>query len=144
MGELARRVTFPVYQDTETQGLWELLQGGKDDTLIYDRCGQLTRHIPYPDSLLRHRHFQDAMFEAYYHNPCNCVINTSQPVSSHSAQDTPRDSLQRHQPHHSRQHRRRLDQNNRHRQRHRRNAVLSDIVLHRDRMSEILSNRISK
>ena len=37
VGELARRVNFPVYQDTEAQGLWELLQGGKDDTLIYDR-----------------------------------------------------------------------------------------------------------
>ena len=37
VGELARRVNFPVYQDTEGQGIWDLLRGGKDDTLIYDR-----------------------------------------------------------------------------------------------------------
>ena len=37
VGEIARRVSFPVYQDTDSQGLWELLQGGKDDIFIYDR-----------------------------------------------------------------------------------------------------------
>lgn len=136
VGELARRVSFPVYQDTEAQGLWELLQGGKDDTLIYDRCGRLTRHIPYPESLLSKRNFQDALFDAYYNNPCNCV------ESSAATGDLPQESVspQRHHPHHSGQHSR-----NRHgrRNRQRRHAAIPNVVLHRNRLSEILSNRIS-
>lgn len=39
VGELARRVTFPVYQDTARNDIWQQLEGGKDDILIYDRYG---------------------------------------------------------------------------------------------------------
>lgn len=108
VGELTRRVSFPVYQDTEAQGLWELLRGGKDDTLIYDRCGKLTLHIPYPDSLLSKRHFQVALFEAYFSNPCSCDptqpnADTSRPAEhqNHEAM-SPRRHETRHGHHHSR------------------------------------------
>lgn len=37
VGEIARRVSFPVYQDTSGNDIWSMLNGGKDDILIYDR-----------------------------------------------------------------------------------------------------------
>jgi len=37
VGELARRVKFPLYQDTHGNDIWGQLGGGKDDTFIYDR-----------------------------------------------------------------------------------------------------------
>ncbi|KAH3769004.1 hypothetical protein DPMN_170250 [Dreissena polymorpha] len=39
VGELARRVSFPVYQDTERAQIWSQLGGEKDDLLVYDRYG---------------------------------------------------------------------------------------------------------
>lgn len=37
VGELSRRVSFPVYQDTRRNNIWSQLNGRKDDFLIYDR-----------------------------------------------------------------------------------------------------------
>ena len=39
--ELTRRVTFPVYQDSDQLGIWQKLKGGKDDTFVYDRLVQI-------------------------------------------------------------------------------------------------------
>lgn len=35
--ELSLRVSFRVYQETETEEVWSVLDGGKDDMFIYDR-----------------------------------------------------------------------------------------------------------
>jgi hypothetical protein len=52
VGELSRRVSFPVYQDTRRNNIWGRLGGNKDDILIYDRyhCffpGLLTPNLTY-------------------------------------------------------------------------------------------------
>lgn len=37
IGQLSSRANFPVYQDTDATNIWNKLNGGKDDVLIYDR-----------------------------------------------------------------------------------------------------------
>ncbi|XP_030844516.1 selenoprotein Pb-like [Strongylocentrotus purpuratus] len=69
---------FDLYQDysSETapeENVWSLLDGAKDDFLIYDRCGQLTYHIPMPYSALRYPFIQIAIESTYTgRHPCNC------------------------------------------------------------------------
>ncbi|KAL4236278.1 Selenoprotein P [Mactra antiquata] len=88
VGELARRVSFPVYQDTNRNNIWSSLGGGKDDVFIYDRCGLLTEHIPYPRSLLNRRDFQAALWQAYFSNPCDCTPTDPPSTSSDSQPET--------------------------------------------------------
>lgn len=35
--ELTRRVSFNVYQETDEEEVWSVMEGGKDDMYIYDR-----------------------------------------------------------------------------------------------------------
>ncbi|KAL5016478.1 hypothetical protein ScPMuIL_006067 [Solemya velum] len=72
---LTRRVTFPVYQDTPNSGIWNLLQAGKDDLLVYDKCGKLTFYVPFPDSLLRHSFSETAIMSTYVGNVCDCALH---------------------------------------------------------------------
>lgn len=72
IGQLSSRVNFPVYQDTNDTNIWTKLNGGKDDVLIYDRCGQLVYFIPFPSSLLRYRLTDWAIRAAYDYDPCRC------------------------------------------------------------------------
>ena len=40
------RCTFPLFQDTTEEGVWDLHDGGKDDIYIYDASGKLSSFIP--------------------------------------------------------------------------------------------------
>lgn len=72
IGQLSSRTNFPVYQDTNATNIWNKLNGGKDDVLIYDRCGKLVYFIPFPSSLLRYHLTDWAIRTAYDTDPCGC------------------------------------------------------------------------
>lgn len=146
MGELSRRVSFPVYQDTTRSNIWGLLQGGKDSIFLYDRCGYQTYHIPYPESLLNRNNFQTALWNTYFANPCDCG-STHPSLQSPGSQSQRGNQQTRHHGHqqgstgnhgHHQHHRRTR------RQRNQGHQDIGDVVLHRDRWSEIMSNSISK
>ncbi|XP_018429232.1 PREDICTED: selenoprotein Pb-like isoform X2 [Nanorana parkeri] len=64
----------PVYQQLpEQEDVWEVLDGSKDDFLIYDRCGRLTFHIRLPYSYLHFPFVEAAINTTYYEDSCqNC------------------------------------------------------------------------
>ncbi|XP_044157909.1 selenoprotein Pb-like isoform X2 [Bufo gargarizans] len=74
--ELRRRAPagIPVYQPLPNQeDVWEILDGNKDDFLIYDRCGRLTFHIRLPLSYLHFPYVEAAIISTYYEDFCqNC------------------------------------------------------------------------
>lgn len=37
INELYKRVNFTVYQESDQEPIWDILDGGKDDMFIYDR-----------------------------------------------------------------------------------------------------------
>ena len=40
------RCTYPLFQDTEEDGVWDLHDAGKDDIFVYDPTGKLSSFIP--------------------------------------------------------------------------------------------------
>ncbi|XP_043554951.1 selenoprotein Pb-like isoform X1 [Chiloscyllium plagiosum] len=68
---------IPVYQQSPFQSdIWSILQGNKDDFLIYDRCGKLTFHIVLPYSYLQFRYTEAAIRATYSKDICgNCGIS---------------------------------------------------------------------
>ncbi|XP_075688704.1 selenoprotein Pb-like [Rhinoderma darwinii] len=74
--ELQRRAPpgIPVYQQLPNQqDVWGILDGSKDDFLIYDRCGRLTFHIRLPLSYLHFPYVEAAINASYYEDYCqNC------------------------------------------------------------------------
>ena len=80
------------------------------------RCGKLTKHIPYPDSLLSKRHFQVALFNAYFGNPCNCDPTQHNSDTSQLAENQNHEaaSPRRHETQHGRHHSRHSAQNRHH------------------------------
>lgn len=69
---------IPVYQQVlHEPDVWKVLNGDKDDFLIYDRCGQLTFHLMMPYSFLHFPYVEAAILETYYKDRCgNCSIET--------------------------------------------------------------------
>lgn len=69
---------IPVYQQEENQtDVWTLLNGNKDDFLIYDRCGRLVYHIGWPFSILSFSYVEEAIKIAYCEKKCgNCSLMT--------------------------------------------------------------------
>uniref|UniRef100_A0A3Q3BDP3 Selenoprotein Pb-like n=2 Tax=Kryptolebias marmoratus TaxID=37003 RepID=A0A3Q3BDP3_KRYMA len=68
----------PVYQqDEDQQDVWEVLDGDKEDFLIYDRCGLLTFHLVIPYSYLFNPFVEAAIRVTYYNNICNCSYNST-------------------------------------------------------------------
>ncbi|XP_067892483.1 selenoprotein Pb-like [Heterodontus francisci] len=67
----------PVYQQSPFQlDVWRILQGNKDDILIYDRCGKLTFHIVLPYSYLHFRYIEAAIRATYNNDICgNCSVS---------------------------------------------------------------------
>uniref|UniRef100_A0A8C8Z4T8 Selenoprotein P N-terminal domain-containing protein n=1 Tax=Prolemur simus TaxID=1328070 RepID=A0A8C8Z4T8_PROSS len=65
-----------VYQQEEHQtDVWTLLNGDKDDFLIYDRCGRLVYHIGLPYSFLTFPYVEEAIKIAYCEKKCgNCSL----------------------------------------------------------------------
>ncbi|KAG7255309.1 hypothetical protein CRUP_028198, partial [Coryphaenoides rupestris] len=78
--ELRRRTppSVPVYQQAPLQDdVWELLDGDKDDFLVYDRCGLLTFHIVLPYSFLHYPYIEAAIRATYLKDICNCTTSSS-------------------------------------------------------------------
>ncbi|CAL1265796.1 unnamed protein product [Larinioides sclopetarius] len=75
--DLESRVTFPVYQDTVEKNIWGLMQGGKDDIYVYDRCGRLAYYIPYPLSIMNSDEalVVSAILATYYRSPCGVTCD---------------------------------------------------------------------
>uniref|UniRef100_A0A8D1VAU7 Selenoprotein P n=1 Tax=Sus scrofa TaxID=9823 RepID=A0A8D1VAU7_PIG len=69
---------IPVYQQEENQtDVWTLLNGNKDDFLIYDRCGLLVYHLGLPYSFLTFPYVEEAIKTVYCENKCgNCSLKT--------------------------------------------------------------------
>uniref|UniRef100_H2MB78 Selenoprotein P N-terminal domain-containing protein n=1 Tax=Oryzias latipes TaxID=8090 RepID=H2MB78_ORYLA len=68
----------PVYQQSSLQkDVWEILDGDKDDFLIYDRCGLLTFHIVLPNSFLQNADVENAITATYTQDICNCSVSTN-------------------------------------------------------------------
>ncbi|KAG8518863.1 Selenoprotein P, partial [Galemys pyrenaicus] len=67
---------IPVYQQEENQtDVWSLLNGNKDDFLIYDRCGRLVQHLGLPFSFLTFPYVEEAIKSAYCEEKCgNCSL----------------------------------------------------------------------
>lgn len=69
--ELRNRVSFEVFQETNEEEVWSLLEGGKDDMFVYDRCGRLTFYIPFPLSILNESPLvARAVLATYFRSPC--------------------------------------------------------------------------
>uniref|UniRef100_A0A452IWN6 Selenoprotein P N-terminal domain-containing protein n=1 Tax=Gopherus agassizii TaxID=38772 RepID=A0A452IWN6_9SAUR len=66
----------PVYQQEILEpDVWQILDGDKDDFLIYDRCGRLAFHIPLPYSFLHFRYVESAVRFTYTKDVCgNCSL----------------------------------------------------------------------
>ncbi|CAL9689134.1 unnamed protein product [Knipowitschia caucasica] len=78
--ELKRRAPpgVPVYQQAPLQNdVWEILDGDKDDFLVYDRCGLLTFHVVLPYSLLSQPYVEAAIRATYFKNICNCTAHAN-------------------------------------------------------------------
>lgn len=77
---LAQRlsVNITLYQQSEQQpDVWQALGGEKDDFLIYDRCGRLTRHISLPYSVIGPGHVESGIKEAYCSRTCGDCTHES-------------------------------------------------------------------
>uniref|UniRef100_A0A8C6R6C0 Selenoprotein P N-terminal domain-containing protein n=1 Tax=Nannospalax galili TaxID=1026970 RepID=A0A8C6R6C0_NANGA len=62
---------IPVYPQEENQtDVWTLLNGNKDDFLVYDRCGRLVYHLGLPYSFLTFPYVEEAIKIAYCGNKC--------------------------------------------------------------------------
>uniref|UniRef100_A0A318CZA5 Selenoprotein P N-terminal domain-containing protein n=1 Tax=Kangiella spongicola TaxID=796379 RepID=A0A318CZA5_9GAMM len=70
------REALPVYQQEIGQpDVWSLLQGEKDDFLIYDRCGQQSFHLGLPYTDLRQRYVEHGIRQTYCQTICtNCSL----------------------------------------------------------------------
>lgn len=67
-----------VYRQEEHQtDVWTLLNGNKDDFLIYDRCGRLVYHLGLPYSFLTFPYVEEAIKIAYCEEKCgNCSFTS--------------------------------------------------------------------
>ena len=55
--------TFKIYQDTAKLNIWSLMEGGKDEIYVFDRCGYLVRQMNIKESKL---HFPHAKPNKYW------------------------------------------------------------------------------
>ncbi|XP_035224817.1 uncharacterized protein LOC118197420 [Stegodyphus dumicola] len=82
--ELQERVSFDVYQETEDEPVWDIMEGGKDDMYVYDRCGKLTYYVPFPLSVITEEQpiVATAVLATYFRSPCGvtCEKNSSTAV----------------------------------------------------------------
>ena len=49
--KLTSRCSFPLFQDLDEVGVWDLLGGRKDDFFIFDAEGRLTAHLTMRDEV---------------------------------------------------------------------------------------------
>jgi len=80
---LEERVQFPVYQAAPGNDVFQMLNGRKDDVYVYDRCGRLAYHIPFPKSYTRYGFVESAILSTLLDQPCGpCNITESLETSS--------------------------------------------------------------
>ncbi|GCB62736.1 hypothetical protein scyTo_0011507 [Scyliorhinus torazame] len=94
--------TIPVYQqDVNQPDVWELLEGNKDDFLIYDSCGKLTFHLELPYTILTYPYVEYAIMKTSCESICaNCSLQPPNPACA--ARNITEELKQRREPHHSR------------------------------------------
>lgn len=63
---LEEKVDFPVLQEPSSGSVWNLLDGGKDDMLVYDRCGRLNFHVRLPYSNLNYPNVESVINATYF------------------------------------------------------------------------------
>ena len=115
-----------VYQQEENQtDVWTLLNGNKDDFLIYDRCGRLVYHIGLPFSSLSFLYVEEAIKIAYCEDKCgNCSLTTLEDegacknVSLVTVEQTTEAPQPHHHHHHHRHHHRHHHHIHQHHQKH--------------------------
>lgn len=74
--ELQKRVSFGVYQETDEEEVWSVMEGGKDDMFVYDRCGRLTYFVPFPLSILNESPLvSNAILATYFRSPCGVTCD---------------------------------------------------------------------
>lgn len=75
---------IPVYQqEINKPDVWKLLQGNKDDFLVYDRCGKLTYHLELPYTILSQPYVAYAIRKTYCQGICaNCSLVDHPPACS--------------------------------------------------------------
>ncbi|VTJ82826.1 Hypothetical predicted protein, partial [Marmota monax] len=99
---------IPVYQQEENQkDVWTLLNGYKDDFLIYDRCGHLVYHLGLPYSFLTFPYVEDAIKIAYCEDRCgNCSFRTleNEDFCRNVSLPTVEKTIEALQPHHHHNH----------------------------------------
>lgn len=83
---LRQSVAMPILQDTHSDALWTTLGGHKDDVLVFDRCGRLTAHVPYPKSHVASQQVETAIMWTYFGSPCGAATSCSSSATSSSAQ----------------------------------------------------------
>ncbi|KAM8930101.1 selenoprotein Pb-like [Pelodytes ibericus] len=95
---------IPVFeQDPSQADVWDLLNGDKDDFLIYDRCGRLTFHIRLPYSYLHFPYVESAIRYTYYQDYCgNCSfysnitrLSKNESIANRTEPTTPSASAER-------------------------------------------------
>jgi len=50
-GAMSGACSFPLFQDTEAVGAWQLHGGAKDDFIIYDAKGKVVTFLPFNGSV---------------------------------------------------------------------------------------------
>ncbi|KAF5912104.1 hypothetical protein HPG69_003378 [Diceros bicornis minor] len=99
---------IPVYQQEENQtDVWTLLNGDKDDFLVYDRCGRLVYHLGLPYSFLTFPYVEEAIKSAYCEKKCGkCSLTTleDEDFCKTIALATVDTTTEDPQPHHHHQH----------------------------------------
>lgn len=86
IGELTRRVSFPVYQDDNTLHIQGKLNASTEDLLVYDRCGTLTYHLRKSKGMVTQGTIQ--ILSTYTDNPCNCTSDALSKVEDKPKRDT--------------------------------------------------------
>uniref|UniRef100_A0A452IWN0 Selenoprotein P N-terminal domain-containing protein n=1 Tax=Gopherus agassizii TaxID=38772 RepID=A0A452IWN0_9SAUR len=86
----------PVYQQEILEpDVWQILDGDKDDFLIYDRCGRLAFHIPLPYSFLHFRYVESAVRFTYTKDVCgNCSLYSNSTWEANSTAEGPQSLTQ--------------------------------------------------
>lgn len=91
--------TIPVYQqEVNHPDVWNLLQGNKDDFLIYDSCGKLTYHLELPYTLLSQPYVEHAIVKTYCQSICTGCSLEHHPQACNARNSTEETKL--HRQHH--------------------------------------------
>lgn len=64
-------------QESRQPDVWQVLNGEKDDIVIYDRCGRLIYHISKPYSIIERGNIEAAIRETYCKQICGDCIHQS-------------------------------------------------------------------